>query len=150
MNKNIKKYPYVVKGVPQVYPNVSKHAPLFSNAVVVGNLVFVSGQTALDNDTGLCLANTIQDQMKIVMAKLEQALVEAGSSLENMVSNFIMLKDIADYPVMRATMQDYYAEHAPILLGSPPGSTVIQGAALARPYYLVEIACVGVLNEDEE
>lgn len=146
MNPNIQKYPYVLKGVPQVCPNVSKETPLFSNAVAVGDLVFVSGQTALDNETGLCLTNTIQDQMWVVMTKLEKALAEAGSSLENMVQNFIMLKEMKDYPVMRATMQEYYSQHAPSLLEAPPGSTVIQGAALARPYYLVEIEAIGVRN----
>lgn len=147
MSQEIKKYPYVIKGVPQVCPNVHKYTPLFSNVVVAGNLVFVSGQTAMDGETGVCLANTMEAQMEIVMTKLEKALVEAGSSMENMIKTFILMKDMKDYPVMRASMQDYWSRHAPALLESPPASTVIQGAALARPYYLVEIEAIGVLNE---
>jgi len=147
MSTEVKKYPYVVKGVPQVFPNISKNTPLFSNAVVYGNLVFVSGQTAIDPETGVCVTNTIQDQMQIVMEKLDKTLTECGSSLECLIKDLIILKDMKDYPVMRAVQQEYYRQHAPKLLESPPGSTVFQAAELVRPYYLVEIEAVAYIPD---
>ena len=143
MSDEIKRYPSYVKGIAQIEPNINKHTPLYANAVVVENLVFVSGQTAIDPETGYCVSNTIQDQVQIVMEKIHKTLDECGSALEYLIKDFIILKDMKDYPVMRAVQQAYYREHAPSLLKSPPGSTVMQAAELVRPYYLVEIEAVG-------
>ncbi|MGI5971649.1 MAG: RidA family protein [Oscillospiraceae bacterium] len=143
----LKKYPYVIKGIPQVFPNVTKNTPLFSNAVVAGNLVFISGQTAIDPETGVCVANTIQDQMQIVMEKIDRTLQECGTSLDYLIKDLIILKDMKDYPVMRAVQQEYYRQHAPRLLEAPPGSTVFQAAELVRPYYLVEIEAVALIPD---
>ena len=58
MSKELKKAPYVIRGIPQIRSNTTKHTPLFSNYVVAGNFVFISGQTAIDPETGHCVANT--------------------------------------------------------------------------------------------
>lgn len=150
MSTEIKKYPYVIKGVPQVFPNITKNTPLFSNAVVVGNLVFVSGQTAIDPETGVCISNTIQEQTQIVMEKLDKTLQECGTSLEYLIEDLIILKDMADYPVMRAVQQEYYRQHAPSLLQAPPGSTVFQAAQLVRPYYKIEIKATAYIPDKED
>jgi 2-iminobutanoate/2-iminopropanoate deaminase len=145
MSETFKKVPTVLKGVPQVYPNVSKDTPIYANYVIAGDFVFISGQTANNNETGNCTASTMREQMWIVMEKIDRILQEAGSSLEFMVKDFILLKDMKDYPVMRATQQDYFRQHAPKLLESPPGSTVCQVASLARHHYLIEVEAVGYI-----
>lgn len=143
MRGNLKVYPTIIRGVPQVAPNITKHTPLYANAVVAGNFVFISGQTAIDPETGYCVVNTMQDQMWIVMEKIHKTLVEVGSSLDYLIKELIILKDMKDYPVMRAVQQEYYRQHAPRLLTNPPSSTVFQPAVLVRPYYFVEIEAVG-------
>ena len=149
MSDELKRYPVYVNGVPQVVPNINKHTPLYANAVVAGNLVFISGQTAQDMETGGCVANTIQDQVQIIMEKIERTLIECGSSLEYLIKDFIILKDMKDYPVMRAVQQEYYRQHAPSLLKSPPGSTVMQ-AELGRQYYLAEIEAIGWIPDKKD
>ena len=104
----------------------------------------------IDPETGVCISNTIQEQTQIVMEKLDKTLQECGTSLEYLIKDLIILKDMADYPVMRAVQQEYYRQHAPSLLEAPPGSTVFQAAQLVRPYYKIEIEAVAYIPEKEE
>jgi len=146
MESVVKKYPCVIRGIKQVYPNVAPGTPIYANSVVVDNLVFISGMTAQDPKDGSCTTNTMQDQMWMALTKVKNALEEAGSCLENMVRSFIMLKDIKDYPVMRATELKFFQEYAPELVENPPASTILQAGALARPEFLVEYECIAVVN----
>mgnify|MGYP004541703697 FL=1 len=144
----IKKYPCVVNGVKQVYPNVAPGTPIYANAVEVNGILYVSGMTAQRFEDGSCTTNTMQDQMWVALTKMKQVLEEAGSNLENVFKTFIMLKDIKDYPVMRATELKFYQEYCPSLIENPPASTILQAGCLARPEFLVEIECNAVVNHD--
>jgi len=143
--EGFKKYPYVKCGVKQVYPNVQPGGPLFANSVVAGNLVFVSGQTAVDPNTGICTTTTIQEQMEICMSNIKFALEEAGSSMEYMARMLIILKDMKDYHAMRLAEQNFYKKHAPSLLEDPPGSTVFSPGHMAKDEFLVEIEVTGYI-----
>ena len=143
----VKKYPCVIKNVEQVYPNVAPGTPIYANSVAVDNLLFISGMTAQEPSDGSCITNTMQDQMWVSLTKLKNALEEAGSCLENMVKTFIMLKDIKDYPVMRATELKFYQEHAPELVKHPPASTILQAGCLARPEFLFEVEAIAVIKK---
>ena len=146
MESTIKKYPCYVKGVEQKYPNVAPGTPIYANAVAVDNILYVSGMTAQRFEDGSCTTNTMQDQMWVALTKLKEVLENAGSCLENVFKTFIMLKDIKDYPVMRATELKFYQEYAPSLVENPPASTILQAGCLARPEFLVEIECNAVIN----
>lgn len=141
-----KKIPCVIKGVEQKYPNVSPGTPIYANAVVVDNLVFVSGMTAQSFEDGVCTTYTAKDQTIVCLNKLKQVLEQSGSCLENLVRTLILFKDMKDYPVVRATELEFYQEHAPELVDKPCASTVLQAAALARPEFLVEIEAVAVVK----
>ena len=145
----VKKYPCVIRGVEQVYPNVAPGTPIYANSVAIDNILFVSGMTAQEPETGGCTTNTMQDQMWVAMTKLKNALEEAGSCLENMVKTFIMLKDIKDYPVMRATELKFYQEYCPELVAHPPASTILQAGCLATPQFLVEVEAIAVIKKAE-
>jgi len=146
MDGEVKHYPFYIGGVKQVYPNVRPGAGKYASAVVVGNIVFLSGMTAQDTKTGACLSGTISEQMVVALDKIRAALEEAGSSIENIVKNLIILKDVKDYQMMRKAELDYYQKHAPRLIEEPPASTVFQPATLVRPAYLVEIEVTAVLK----
>lgn len=146
MESTIKKYPCYINGVKQVYPNVAPGTPIYANAVAVDNYLHVSGMTAQTFEDGSCTTNTVQDQMWVALTKMKTVLEEAGSCLENVYKTFIMLKDIKDYPVMRATELKFYQEYAPELVTDPPASTILQAGSLARPEFLVEIECDAVIN----
>lgn len=147
MAMEIKKNLCTINGVVQKYPNVAPGTPIYANSVTVGGVVYVSGMTAQEPSNGSCTTNTMQDQMWVALTKLKNALEAAGSSLENMFKTFIMLKDIKDYPVMRATELKFYQENCPALVENPPASTILQAGCLARPEFLVEIECMAVVND---
>lgn len=142
----VKHYPFYIAGVKQVYPNVHPGTPKYASAVVVDNLVFVSGMTAQDPATGACLTDTMRDQMNVALTKLKAALEEVGSSMENIVKTLILFKDIKDYQIMRATELEFYQKHAPRLVDEPPASTILQAASLARPEFLVEVEATAVVK----
>jgi len=148
MSQRVKYYPFYIAGVKQVYPNVHLGTPKYASAVVVDNLVFLSGMTAQDTKTGACLTDTIADQMIVCLDKVRTALVEVGSSMENIVKTLILLKDVKDYQIMRKTELEYYQKHAPRLVDEPPASTFMQPAALARPEFLVELDVIAVVSRE--
>jgi len=148
MGEIVKHYPFYIGGVKQIYPNVHPGTPKYASAVVVGNLVFLSGMTAQDTKTGACLTDTLSDQMGVCLDKVKAALEEVGSRMENIVKTLILLKDVKDYQMMRKTELEYYQKHAPRLVEEPPASTFMQPASLARPEFLVEIDVIAVLKRD--
>ena len=148
MGEKVKYYPFYIGGVKQVYPNVHPGTPKYASAVVVGNLVLLSGMTAQETKTGACLTDTISQQMVVCLDKVKAALEEVGSSVENIVKTLILLKDVKDYQMMRKTELEYYQKHAPRLVEEPPASTFLQPASLARPEFLVEIDVTAVLKRE--
>lgn len=146
MSQRVTYYPFYIAGVKQVYPNVHPGTPKYASAVVVDNLVFLSGMTAQDTKTGACLTDTIADQMIVCLDKVKAALEEVGSSMENIVKTLILLKDVKYYQIMRKTELEYYQKHAPRLVDEPPASTFMQPAALARPEFLVELDVIAVVS----
>lgn len=146
MDWEVKHYPMHYAGVKQVYPNVPPGSPIYAKAVVVGNLVFVSGMTAQDIETGKTLVNDMEGQMKVVLDKVRVTLEEVGSTMNNIIKTIMLLKDVKDYKVMRKTELEYYQKHAPLLVEQPPASTFMQPAALARPEFLVEMDVIAVLK----
>ncbi len=85
----------------------------YSQAVVAGDLVFCSGQVALDPGTGELVGSTARAQTERVMRNLAAVLEAAGSSLGSVVRSTIFLADMDDF----ATVNEVYAaalgEHRP-------------------------------------
>jgi 2-iminobutanoate/2-iminopropanoate deaminase len=146
VNREVKHYPMYYGGVKQVYPNVPLGSPIYAKTVVVGNLIFCSGMTAQDVETGKVLVHDMAGQMLVVLDKVKAALEEAGSSMNNIVKTLMLLKNLKDYQVMRKTELEYYQKHAPLLVEQPPASTFMQPASLARPEFLVEMDVIAVVS----
>jgi len=137
-------------GVKQVYPNVPPGSPIYAKSVVVGNLIFCSGMTAQDVETGELLVHDIAGQLVVVLDKVKATLEEAGSCMNNIVKTLMFLKHLKDYEVMRRTELEYYQKHAPLLVEQPPASTFIQPASLAKPDFLVEMDVIAVLSREKQ
>jgi 2-iminobutanoate/2-iminopropanoate deaminase len=146
MDWKVKHYPMHYAGVKQVYPNVPAGSPIYAKAVVVGNIVFASGMTAQDVETGKTLVYDMEGQMIVVLDKVRATLEEVGSSMNNIIKTLMLLKDVKDYKIMRKTELEYYQKYAPLLVEQPPASTFMQPAALARPEFLIEMDVVAVLK----
>ncbi len=141
-----RKYPEYCQGKRQVIPWVPAGWPHTSKAVVVGNLIIGSGAAARTPKSSETIGHEITEQVKVTLGVIKDRLEDAGGSMDDVVKNFILLKDIKDYPLMRQAEREFYTQHAPRLLEAPPVSTVIQPYSLARPDYLVEIDVLGVIS----
>ena len=149
MTETIRHFPMYIGGVKQVFPNVPAGSPIYARSVVAGNLIFVSGMTAQDVETGTVLANGIVEQMTVCLDKVKAALEEAGSNMNNIIKTYMFLKHLENYREMRKTELEYYQEHAPLLIEQPPASTFLQPASLARPEFLVEIDVTAVVSREK-
>lgn len=140
----VKKYPlyYGKRGFPRHIGEIKKY---YANTVVVGNLIFISGQTPTDQFTGRIEAETFEDQMKVALDNLRAAIEETGSSLNNLAKTYVLMPNLEYYPTMRRLELEYYQKYAPRLVEEPPASTLIQPLNLASPKMLIEIDAIGFL-----
>lgn len=80
----------------------------YSQAVITGNMVFTSGQIAINHKTGNVEATTIEEQTEVVCQNLRAVLQEAGSSLEKVVKTVCFLKDMNDFAAFNAVYAKYF------------------------------------------
>ncbi len=80
----------------------------YSQAIKTGNLVFTSGQIAIDPSTGNVEADTIEGQTEQVMKNLKALLEAAGTSLEKAVKTVCFLADMNDFAAFNAIYGQYF------------------------------------------
>ncbi len=110
----------------------------YSQAVVAGQLVFCSGQIALDPQSGEMVgAGDVRAQAKRVMENLRAVLTAAGSSFERVVRTTIYLQDLGDFAHVNEIYGGYFKE-------SPPARATVQVAGLPKGA-LVEIDAIATV-----
>jgi len=109
----------------------------YSQAIVAGELVFVSGQIPIDPGRGVVFEGNIEAQTDRVMRNLGAILQAAGSSLERVVKTTVYLADMDDFEAMNRTYGKYFTE------GDPPARATVQAARLPRGV-AVEIDAIAV------
>ena len=82
----------------------------YSQAVITGNLLFSSGQIALDPETGVVVGETIEEQTEQVMKNLGAILEEAGLSYGDVVKTVCFLDDMGDFAAFNEIYGKYFAE----------------------------------------
>ena len=97
----------------------------YSQAIKVGNLVFISGQIPIIPATGEILRGDIKLQTRQALENLKHILEAAGSSLDNVVKTTVFMKDLNDY----TTINDVYKE---FFTNKPPARSAVQAARLPR------------------
>lgn len=80
----------------------------YSQAIIVGDMVFTSGQIPINPASGNVEATTIEAQSKQVMQNLGAVLEAAGSSFEKAVKTTCFLADIADFAAFNAVYGKYF------------------------------------------
>ena len=107
----------------------------YSQAIDLGNMVFVSGQIPVDSATGK-MADTVEEQAAQSLANLKAILAEAGLSMANVVKTVIFLADINDFAAVNAVYAKAFAEPF-------PARSCVQVAAIPKGAKL-EIECIAV------
>jgi 2-iminobutanoate/2-iminopropanoate deaminase len=110
----------------------------YSPGIRANGFVFVSGQVALDRQSGQVVGNDVAGQTRKVLENVREVLEAAGSSLDKLVKTTVFLADINQFQAMN----DVYRELVPD--PRPARSTV--EALLARPDLLVEIEAVALAD----
>ena len=80
----------------------------YSQAVCTGNLVFTSGQIAINPESGNVEAETIEAQTEQVCKNLSAVLEAAGSSLEKVVKTVCFLSDMANFAAFNGVYGQYF------------------------------------------
>ncbi len=85
----------------------------YSQAVSAGGFTFVSGQVAINPETGDLINSSIKDQAEQVIKNLTSICEEANGSLADIVKLTIYITDMNDFAVVNETMQKYFSEPYP-------------------------------------
>ena len=80
----------------------------YSQAIVTGNLVFTSGQIAINPASGNVEATTIEGQTEQVCKNLSEVLKEAGSSIDKTVKTVCFLSDMDNFAAFNEVYGKYF------------------------------------------
>jgi enamine deaminase RidA (YjgF/YER057c/UK114 family) len=102
----------------------------YSRAVVQGDWIFVSGTTGFDYAT-MTISDALEHQTEQCLKNIEAALVQAGSSLADVVRVTYVLPDGGDFPKCWPVLRKYFGEVRP--------AAMMIAAGLADPRMKIEI-----------
>ncbi len=97
----------------------------YSQAVIAGGFLFVSGQIPLDPATGALVSGSIADETRRVFDNLKAILEAAGATFDNVVKTTVYLSDMADFSAMNDVYATYFSDPA-------PARATVQAAALPK------------------
>ncbi len=100
--------------------------PLFSDAIQVGDTLYLAGRLGLDPETGAPPADP-GDEARIVLDQIAAVLAEAGMTMDDLVSVQVFCSDVALYDDFNAVYRTYFSADPPAraFLGS---GTLLRGA----------------------
>jgi len=85
----------------------------YSQAVISGNLLFVSGQIPIDPETGNLIIGGIESETHRVMKNIEAILETAGYGFDQVVKTTIFLKSMDDFAKINAVYASYFTDNYP-------------------------------------
>ncbi len=84
----------------------------FSNAVLVGDTLYLSGKLGIDPDTDALPAN-VQQEIRIILDSMKQRLDMAGMTMNDLVSVQVFCSDVSLYNEFNAIYRTYFKDHFP-------------------------------------
>lgn len=109
----------------------------YSQAIVSGNMIFLSGQIPLDPVTGNLIPEVdIKSQTRRVLLNLQGVLKGAGVSLNNVVRTTVFLKNMSDFA-------DFNSVYAEFFDTDPPARSTVEVARLPKDV-AIEIDCIAM------
>ena len=112
----------------------------FSDAVRVGNMLYLSGEIGVDYKTMKIVPGGIKAETKQVMENIKTTLEKYGSSMDNVVKCTIMIQDMKQWPLVNEVYMTYFKKDR-LPARSAFGSTALAlGAA-------IELECIATVNK---
>ena len=106
-------------------PDAPKPIGPYSQGVIAGGLLFVSGQIPIDPATGQMIEGDIAAQTERVLKNLLAVLKEAKMGPENIVKTTVFLSSMGDYPKMNEVYERFLGKE-------PPARSTVEAGALPR------------------
>ena len=108
----------------------------YSQAVKVGNTLYVSGQIALDAESGEIMNANITEETHQVMKNLDAILSAGGMNFERVVKCSIFIKDMGQFNTINEAYSMYFKQ-------APPARETVEVARLPKEVN-VEISCIAI------
>ena len=106
----------------------------YSQAIKTGNLIFTSGQIAINPASGAVEAATIEEQTEQVCKNLGEVLKAAGSSFDKVVKTVCFLADMGDFAAFNAVYGKYFVSkpaRSCVAMKSLPKNVLVEVEAIA-------------------
>lgn len=120
----------------------TKNAPQaigpYSQAKIVGNLIFTSGQIPLQTD-GTIISNDFESECIQVLDNIKEILKASGSNMENIIKLTVYLTDLSKFDILNNVFNKYFKD-------SLPARSTIEVSKLPKDSR-VEIEAIGFINE---
>jgi enamine deaminase RidA (YjgF/YER057c/UK114 family) len=111
----------------------------YSRAVRMGNIIEVSGTTAIDGDILIGKGN-IYEQTLFIFNKIDKALQQAGASLQHVIRTRMYVTDIALW-------EEVGKAHAHFFADIKPAATMVEVSKLIHADLLIEIEVTAIVND---
>lgn len=111
----------------------------YSRAVRIGNIIEVAGTTAVDGDV-LIGGDSMYEQTKFILQKIEKALLAAGATMNDVVRTRVYVTDISRW-------EEVGKAHGEIFQSIKPASAMVEVSALINQQMLVEIEATAIVTE---
>ncbi len=85
----------------------------YSQAIIVGNLVYTSGQIPIDPATGSIVEGGIKEQTRQSLTNVQAILKEAGQTMANVIKTTVFMADMNDFADMNAVYAEFFTEPYP-------------------------------------
>ena len=108
----------------------------YSQAILVNDTLYVSGQIPLDPVSGSLVSDSIENATHQVMKNILALVNEAGMSVENIVKCSIFLKDLGNFEAVNEIYGSYFRS-------LPPARETVQVSRLPKDVD-IEISCIAV------
>lgn len=109
----------------------------YNQAMLAGNTLYVSGQIAINAETGNLVMDSIEEETTQVLKNLTYVLEAAEMTLENVVKCSVFVKDMGQYARINEVYQSFFGEE------NAPARELVQVGALPK-YVNVEISAIAV------
>ena len=109
----------------------------YSQGIIVGNMIYTSGQIPINPETGEMVEKNIVKQTHQAINNLSNVLIEGGGCLDNVVKTTVFVKDINDF----STINEIYATY----FKNNPARSLVEVSKLPKDA-LIEIECIALIK----
>jgi 2-iminobutanoate/2-iminopropanoate deaminase len=114
----------------------------YSQAVKVGNTVYLAGQNATDKQGAVCHKRNFAEQLEMTLENIKNVVTVAGGTMQDVVRMTLFCRNLFDLGGAMPLYQQYFGDHRPAM-------TAVEVVQLWNPHLLVEIEAVAVIGEPQ-